>query len=458
MIGATVAERPGMAMATREAGCGPLLTDLYELTMLQAYRACGMNDTASFELFVRALPPERNFLLAAGLEQVVDYLLALRFADDELAWLASTGRFDPAFLDSLRDFRFTGDLDAVPEGTAAFADEPLLRITAPMREAQFIESRVLNLVHLQTLVASKAARCVLAANGRPLVDFGLRRAHGAEAGLLSARASYLAGFAGTATVEAARRFGVPVFGTMAHSFVQAHDDEVAAFADFARSQPGNTTLLIDTYDTARGAQRAVALSASGIAVQGVRIDSGDLATHAREVRRILDDGGLAGARIFASGNLDEHRLQALVAAGAPIDAYGVGTRMNVSADAPFLDCAYKLVEYAGVPRRKRSEGKATWPGRKQVHRRFDPSGTMVGDLLTLEGDAAGGTALLEPVLRGGRRVAPAPSLDSLRERARQQIDALPAALRALSPAPAYPVTVAPALRQLAEAVDARARR
>jgi nicotinate phosphoribosyltransferase len=445
-----------MSMPARDAVGSALLTDLYQLTMLQAYRAGGMNDIASFELFVRALPPRRNFLLAAGLEQVVDYLVALRFGDDELAWLASTGRFDDAFLDSLRDFRFTGDLDAMPEGTVAFADQPLLRVTAPLREAQFIETRVLNLVHFQTLVASKAARCVLAAGGRPLVDFGMRRAHGAEAGVLSARASYLAGFAGTATVEAARRFGVPVFGTMAHSFVQAHDDEASAFAGFARAQPGNTTLLIDTYDTAAAARKVVALAASGVAVQGVRIDSGDLAAHAREVRRILDDGGLVQARIFASGNLDEDRVQALVAGGAPIDAFGVGTRMNVSADAPFLDCAYKLVEYAGKPRRKRSEGKATWPGRKQVFRRRDDDGRMAGDLLALEGEAAAGEPLLAPVLRGGRRVENAPPLETLRARARAQIAALPPPLQSLAGAAPYPVTVAPSLRELAAAIDAQA--
>ncbi len=442
-------------MESRDLSHNPLLTDLYELTMLQAYRASGMNDTAVFEMFVRALPPGRNFLLAAGLEQVVDYLLALRFAADDLDWLASTGRFDAAFLESLRDLRFTGDLDAMTEGTVAFTDEPLLRVTAPLREAQFIESRVLNLVHLETLVASKAARCVLASGGKPLIDFGLRRAHGAEAGLLSARASYLAGFAGTATVEAARRFGVPVFGTMAHSFVQAHDDESKAFADFARSQPHNATLLIDTYDTARAAHKVVALARTGVPVQGVRIDSGDLAAHAREVRRILDDGGLREARIFASGNLNEERLQALVAGGAPIDAFGVGTRMNVSADAPFLDCAYKLAEYAGKPRRKRSEGKATWPGRKQVFRSIDDAGRMAGDLLALDGDDAPGTPLLVPVLRGGRRVGPAPTLEALRERAREQIAMLPERLRALQSAPPYPVAVAPSLRALADAVDAR---
>ena len=433
----------------------PLLTDLYELTMLQAYRACGMNDTAVFELFVRALPPERNFLLAAGLEQVVEYLLALRFPADDLDWLASTGRFDAGFLDSLRDFRFTGDVDAMPEGTLAFADEPLLRVTAPLREAQFVETRLLNLVHLQTLVASKAARCVLAAAGRPLIDFGLRRAHGAEAGLLSARASYLAGFAGTSAVEAARRFAVPVFGTMAHSFVQAHDDESTAFADFARAQPQNTTLLIDTYDTARAAHKVVALARSGVAVQGVRIDSGDLGAHAREVRRILDQGGLTQARILASGNLDEHRIDALVSGDAPIDAFGVGTRMNVSADAPFLDCAYKMVEYGGRPRRKRSEGKASWPGRKQVYRRTGSDGALAGDLLALDGEDAPGVPLLEPVLRAGARVAAAPALDALRDRAQAQMAMLPAALRTLGRATPYPVTVSPSLRALAAKVDAQ---
>ncbi len=444
-------------MDNRDFSPSPLLTDLYELTMLQAYRASGMNETAVFEMFVRALPSARNFLLVAGLEQVVDYLLGLRFADDELDWLASTGRFDAGFVESLRDFRFTGNLDAMAEGTVAFADEPLLRVSAPLREAQFIESRVLNLVHLQTLVASKAARCVLAAEGRPLIDFGLRRAHGAEAGLLSARASYLAGFAGTATVEAARRFGVPVFGTMAHSFVQAHDDESAAFADFARAQPRNATLLIDTYDTARAAHKVVALARRGLPVQGVRIDSGDLGAHAREVRQILDDGGLHQARIFASGNLDEHRVRALVAGGAPIDAFGVGTRMNVSADAPFLDCAYKMAEYEGKPRRKRSEGKANWPGRKQVFRRLDDAGRFAGDLLTLEDDDAPGMPLLESVLRAGARVGGPPPLAALRARAQAQMAALPEALRSLSPAAAYPVAVSPSLRALADEVDAQSR-
>jgi nicotinate phosphoribosyltransferase len=258
-------------------------------------------------------------------------------------------------------------------------------------------------------------------------------------------------------VEAARRFGVPVFGTMAHSFVQAHDREAEAFAHFARAQPANATLLIDTYDTERAAHKVVALAKSGVPVQGVRIDSGDLGAHAREVRRILDNGGLAQARIFASGNLDEDRLHELVAGGAPIDAFGVGTRMNVSADAPFLDCAYKMTEYAGRPRRKRSEGKATWPGRRQVFRRFDDAGRMCGDLLGLDGDDAPGTRLLVPVLRAGRRVGPPPSLESLRSRAQEQMAMLPERLRALSPAAPYPVTASPSLRALADEVDAQTR-
>lgn len=441
-------ERPG----------GALLTDLYQLTMLQAYFDGGMHATASFELFSRKLPAGRGFLLAAGLEQGLQYLEALRFEAPELQWLAGTGRFTPDFLRWLADLRFTGDVWALPEGTACFADEPLLRVTAPLPQAQLVESRLLNLLHFQTVVASKAARCVLAAPGKLLVDFGLRRSHGAEAGLLSARASYLAGFSGTATALAGPCFGIPVFGTMAHSFVQAHDDELPAFERFARSQAGHVTLLIDTYDTEAAAAKVVALARrlapEGIAIQGVRIDSGDLAEHARHVRRILDEGGLAGATIFASGNLDEHRLALLEAAGAPIDGYGVGTRMNTSADAPFLDCAYKLVEYDGRPRRKRSEGKATWPGAKQVWRRVDERGALAGDVLGLEGEVHPGEPLLRPVMRSGQRVAPAPALATAREHARAQLAALPAGSRGLGEAAAYPVTVSPALHALAAQLDA----
>jgi nicotinate phosphoribosyltransferase len=439
---------------------GALLTDLYELTMLQAYFEQRMNGPAVFELFVRKLPRERSFLVAAGLDQALAYLTGLRFDADDLDWMRGSGRFTPGFVASLADFSFTGDVDAMPEGTVCFGDEPLLRITAPLPQAQLVESRLMNLVHFETLVASKAARSVLAAPGKVLVDFGLRRSHAGEAGLLSARASYLAGFSGTATVEAGRQFGVPVFGTMAHSYVEAHGDETAAFESFARAHPENAVLLIDTYDTERAARRVVALAqrlaADGFALKGVRIDSGDLGAHARAVRAILDAGGCGDLTIFASGNLDEHRLAELVASGAPIDGFGIGTRMNTSADAPYLDCAYKLQEYEGIPRRKRSEGKATWPGAKQVWRRFDPAGTPVGDVVALSTDELPGTPLLRPVLRGGRRVGPAVTLDAARAHAAAGLAALPPALRALDAAAPYLVEIAPSLRALAARLDAQA--
>jgi nicotinate phosphoribosyltransferase len=438
---------------------GVLLTDLYELTMLQAYFAQRMNGTAVFECFVRKLPPQRNFLIAAGLEQVVEYLIGLSFTPVELAWLRESGRFRPDFVDSLADLSFTGDVDAMPEGTIFFADEPILRITAPLREAQLVESRILNLVHYETLIASKAVRSVLAAPDALLVDFGLRRAHGAEAGLLSARASYLAGFSGTATVEAGRRFGIPIYGTMAHSYVQAHGDEASAFEHFAQTQPENAVLLIDTYNTERAAHKVVALApklaAQGIAIKGVRIDSGDLAQHARRVRSILDAAGLTTVTIFASGNLDEHRVQELVRSRAPIDGFGIGTRMNTSADAPFLDCAYKLEEYEGRPRRKRSEGKATWPGRKQVHRRYDDAGRFAGDVLALAGDAVSGTTLLQRVLRGGRMLGPGADLTAARARVKADLERLPRDLRSLEASAPYVVEIAPSLRALAGRLDAQ---
>jgi nicotinate phosphoribosyltransferase len=434
-----------------------LLTDLYELTMLQAYFDAGLNETASFELTVRALPIERNFLMAAGLEQVLAYLQQLRFMPEELSALSKTGRFSVPFLRSLEHLRFTGDVDAMREGTVFFPDEPVIRITAPMREAQFVESRVMNLAHYETVVASKAARCVLAAPDTLLVDFGLRRAHGAEAALLSARASYLAGFGGTATVAAGMAFDIPLYGTMAHAYVQTYADEALAFEGFARSQPAHTTLLLDTYDTEAAARKVVALAPvlakDGIAIDGVRLDSGDLGEHARRVRRILDDGGLGAVTIFASGNLDDYRLRELVAQQAPIDAFGVGTRMNTSADAPYLDCAYKLVEYAGEPRRKRSEGKATWPGCKAVYRLWGPNGVMAGDLITLARERRDAEPLLEPAMRNGIRCEPPVTLEGAREHARRQLRALPSAQRSLDVDEPYPVAVSDALRELARRLD-----
>ncbi|MCX7892250.1 MAG: nicotinate phosphoribosyltransferase, partial [Burkholderiales bacterium] len=329
----------------------PLLTDLYQLTMLQAYFAAGMRDTAVFELFVRKLPAGRNFLMAAGLEPALEFIAGVRFAEEELDWVERSGLFRPGFAAELAGLRFTGDVHAMPEGTVFFANEPILRVTAPLPEAQLLETRLLNIVHYQTLVASKAARTVLAARGKRLVDFGLRRAHGAEAGLGAARASYIAGFAGTATAIAGPMLGIPVFGTMAHSFVQAHDEETDAFAHFASVFPRNAVLLIDTYDTVAAAKKVAALAprlaARGIAVRGVRLDSGDLATLAREVRGVLDAAGLRDAIVFASGNLDEYRVAELVDGGAPIDSFGIGTSLATSSDAPFLDMVYKLQEYGG---------------------------------------------------------------------------------------------------------------
>jgi nicotinate phosphoribosyltransferase len=344
----------------------------------------------------------------------------------------------------------------MPEGSVFFPDEPILRITAPLPEAQLVETRIINILHFQSLVAAKAARMVLAAPGKVLVDFGLRRAHGAEAGVMAARASHVAGFAGTATVLADRLYGVPLFGTMAHSYVQIHDDESAAFENFARARPDNLTLLIDTYDTEAAAQKVVALAPrlalAGIAVGAVRIDSGDLITLSRSVRHILDQGGLAAVRIFASGGLDEDDLLAIVRAGAPIDGFGIGTSLTTSSDAPALDCAYKLQEYAGLSRRKRSAGKATWPGRKQVWRHYGADGRMVGDILSLEDDEQAGEPLVQPVMQGGRRLGTTPGLADIRARTARELARLPEPLCRLEPF-AYPVQVADALRDLAAAVD-----
>jgi nicotinate phosphoribosyltransferase len=436
----------------------PLLTDLYQLAMLQAYRENGLAGPAVFELFVRALPPQRGFLMAAGLEQALLFLEGLRFDAAALDYLRRSGRFPGGFVDWLAELRFTGDVDAMPEGTVFFPDEPIIRVAAPLPEAQLIETRLINLLHFQTVVASKAARMVLAAPGKLLVDFGLRRAHGAEAGLLAARASYVAGFAGTATMLAEARFGIPLYGTMAHSFIEAHDDETLAFEHFARTRPEGVVLLIDTYDTERAAGKVVALAKrlarDGIAIRGVRLDSGDLAAHARRVRAILDAGGLADAIIFASGGLDEERVAAFVRDGVPIDGYGIGTSLTTSSDAPALDCAYKIQEYDGVPRRKLSPGKANWPGRKQVWRRFAAPGEMAGDLVAPVDEEHAGTPLLLPVMRGGRRLAPGPSLAELRDHAAASLRQLPPALAGLRPSP-YPVAIGEGLRRLAAECDRR---
>ena len=435
----------------------PLTTDLYELNMVQAYLDRGEDKEAVFEFFVRRLPPRRGFLLAAGLEDVLTYLETLRFSSSEIDWLKSTGRFRDNLIDYLAGFRFTGDVHAIAEGTVCFPNEPLIRITAPLPMAQIVETRLINILHFQTMIASKAARMVLAAPGKILSDFGLRTAHGAEAGLFSARASYIAGFASAANVLAGERYGIPVVGTMAHSFVQVHDDEMTAFENFARARPDGVVLLIDTYDTEAGARKVVQLApklkADGIAIRGVRIDSGDLASMSRKVRGILDAGGLKDIIILVSGGINEDVLQTMMAAKTPIDGFGIGVNLDASIDAPSLDCAYKLQDYAGKPRRKLSEGKATWPGRKQVWRSYGADKRMRGDILSLENDSQAGETLIAPVMRGGKRLAPAPTLAQIREHAARELGKLPEPLRKLEAGIEYPVEISKALRALAAQMD-----
>jgi nicotinate phosphoribosyltransferase len=436
-----------------------LLTDLYQLTMMQSYFDQKMDQIAVFEFFVRTLPSNRGFLVAAGLESVLEYLETLRFTETELDWLRQCGHLRRDFVDSLEGFRFTGDVHAMPEGTIFFGNEPILRITAPLPQAQLVETRIINLLQFQTLIASKAARMVLAVPGKQLIDFGLRRAHGAEAGLLAARASYLAGFSGTATVQAGALLGIPLYGTMAHSFIQAYDREDLAFEQFARSHPKNIILLLDTYDINRAARHAVALGKrlmkKGIRILGVRLDSGDLTVHARSVRNILDEGGFPEIHILVSGNLDEYALATFTKEKAPVDGFGIGTCLSTSEDAPSLECAYKLQEYGGRPCRKRSEQKATWPGRKQVYRTINTEGVMQEDRVTLDDETREGTPLIQPCMQGNQRLAPPEPLTEIRKRIAQQLQGLPKPMKSLQTEFTYPVKISRALEDLAEAVDRR---
>lgn len=435
----------------------PLITDLYQLTMLQAYLEKEMTDTAVFEFFVRKLPPGRNFLLAAGLEHVLKFLLEMSFSSEEIEYIAGTGRFSGKVIRYLENFRFDGDVDALPEGTVFFPNEPVIRVTAPLPAAQLVETRIISILHVNTLIASKAARCRLAADEKTsLVDFGLRRAHGAEAGIAAARSSYIAGFAGSSTVIAEPLYGIPVFGTMAHSFVEAHAGEKQAFIDFARANPGNVTLLIDTYDTLKAAEKTIdvarQLAEEGIKVRAVRLDSGDIFDLSVRVRKILDEGGFPDIGIFVSGDMDEYSIRDLLAKGAPINGFGVGTKMDTSADAPYLECAYKLMEYAGIPRFKKSKGKATLPGRKQVFRRFD-DGTMSGDVIGLESEDLAGQPLLHKYMSAGRMTGQLPSLQDTARYASEQLRSLPGHLRVLESGPGYPVGLSAGLNKLHEEVE-----
>ncbi len=423
---------------------GPLVSalalDLYELTMAQSYLDEEMEADATFSLFVRDLPTERGYLVAAGLDDALAYVERLAFTSDDVAFLESTRLFTKRLLDRLAAFQFTGSVRAMPEGTICFAGEPLLEVTAPILEAQLVETVLINEMQLQTMIASKAARCVTAARGRRLVDFSLRRTHGLEAGLKVARASYLAGFDATSNVQAGQQYGLPIAGTMAHSYIQAFSHEIEAFRAYARAYPDSAVLLVDTYDSVEGARLAAKvgmdLAITGHRLTGIRLDSGDPIALSRVARHVLNDAGLASTTIFASGSLDEHAIEAILAAEAPIDGFGVGTRLGVSADEPHLDMVYKLVEYGGRPTRKLSTGKVTWPGGKQVWRARHGC-----DWLGLAGEEMpdGSEPLLVPVMARGQRFSPPEPLDRVRERCRQGLAALPPGCLRLRDPDRYPV-------------------
>jgi nicotinate phosphoribosyltransferase len=426
-----------------------LLTDLYELTMAAGYFEAGKaGERATFELAIRRLPAHRNFALMAGLPQVVDFLLNLSFTGEEIEYLRGLPQFrqvSAGFFEYLRTFRFTGDLFAVPEGTPMFAGEPVLTIRAPIIEAQIPETYLLSAITFPTLVASKAARCVLAAQGREVVEFGTRRAHTAEAGVLAARAAYLGGCAGTSNTQAGFRFGIPVKGTAAHSWVMSFSSETESFRQLQRVLGENTVQLIDTYDTVEGARRAAQL---GRPLWGVRIDSGDSLALSRQVRAVLDESGLTEAKIMATGDLEEYKIRDLVNAAAPIDAFGVGTQLAASADAPFMHATYKIVELSigGINRftTKLSEDKISLPGAKQVFR------VGAHDLIARSGECGQGEALLRPVILGGRLIEPLPSLEEVRCRAAEALTRLPQPLRELEQAGARPVVYSLDLQTLIE--------
>ncbi len=437
-----------------------LLTDLYELTMAQSYFHNKSFEPATFSLFIRSYPPNRGYFVAAGLEDVLDFLAQLSFDEESIEYLRSTRIFNRDFLEFLKGVRFTGEVWAIPEGRLFFKDEPVIEITAPIIEAQIVETFVINQINLQSLIATKAARCTYAAGGRAVVDFSLRRTQGIDAGMKVARASYLAGFGGSSNVLAGKKYGIPVVGTMAHSFVSSFEHEIDAFRSFVASFPENSILLIDTYDTLGGARKAAEvareMAARGQRLRGVRIDSGDLASLAREVRAILDQAGLRDVQIIGSGGLDEYDLEAFSKANVPYDSYGVGTKMGVSADAPWFDNAYKLVEYDGRPVLKLSTGKVSWPGKKQVLRQLDRSGRLQRDVVALRDEhIPGSQAVLQKVMENGKLQAPHPALKEIRERFNDEFGRLDDKTKAIRNPVPYPVEVSARLKDLRKKVEAQ---
>ncbi|EPC01115.1 hypothetical protein L861_11110 [Litchfieldella anticariensis FP35 = DSM 16096] len=429
-----------------------LLTDLYELTMLQAYWREGMHERGVFSLYFRKLPGQRNFMLACGQQYVAELVTQLHFSPSSLQRLADVGMFDDRFLAWLEGFRFTGDIWALPEGTPVFPNEPLMEVEAPIAEAQLLESLVLNQVQLETVLASKAVRLVMMAKGRPIIDFGMRRMHGMDAAIRGVRAYRTAGLAGTSNVLGGLIHDLPLRGTMAHSYVLAHDNEQEAFREFARQFPG-TTLLVDTHDTVAGVRKVIDLMAeeAGLKVGAVRLDSGDLGALARDSRRLLDDAGHQEVKIVASSGLDEYSIAELVDTGAPIDAFGVGTALGVSQDAPVIDLSYKLVEYAGKPRVKHSPGKINLPGRKQIYRRLDSQGYYCGDLISLRDETVNeGESLLTLLVKQGQiDEAALAEADRARERVQHTLTRLPPPLcRLESTEPSYSVELSEGLKRL----------
>jgi len=433
-----------------------LFTDFYELTMCAAYFDNKNFETATFDLFIRRLPEKRSYFLFAGLEEVLGYLQSIKFTDEHLSYLKKQG-FKEDFLEYLSNFRFTGEVWAVPEGTVAFPNEPLIRITAPIIEAQLVETFLLNCINLQTMIATKASRVVHAAKGKAVIEFGLRREPGIDAGMKVARSSYIAGCQGTSNVLAGMAYGIPVFGTMAHSFVMSYPKELDAFRAFAKTFPYKSTLLIDTYDDIAGAEKAVIvakeLKAKGIRLGGVRLDSGDLEQTSKKVRKILDSQDLQFVKIFASGDLDEYKTTELLAAEAPIDAFGVGTKMGTSADRPYLDGIYKLCETQTStgkfsPIMKLSKDKITLPGRKQVYRFKNSDGIFLKDVIALTDEPAVGEPLLIQVMEKGKLLYKLPRLEEIRKIAADNLSKLPPQHKELMNAPAYPVELSQKLLDL----------
>jgi nicotinate phosphoribosyltransferase len=437
-----------------------LFTDFYELTMCASYFDNKNFEQATFDLFIRRLPENRSYFLFAGLEQVLLYLQSIKFKELHIAYLKKQG-FGEDFLDYLRDFKFTGDVSAMPEGTVAFPNEPLIRVTAPIIEAQIVETFLLNTINLQAMVATKASRVVHAAKGKTVIEFGLRREHGIDAGMKVARSSYIAGCQGTSNVLAGLAYGIPVFGTMAHSFIMSYPQEISAFRAFAKTFPAKSTLLIDTYDDISGAEKAATvakeLEAKGFRLAGVRLDSGDLARTSKKVRKILDSQGLSYAKIFASGDLDEFKIHELLSNGARIDAFGVGTKMGTSADRPYLDIIYKLCETMApdgsfAPIMKLSKDKITLPGRKQVYRFKDAEGNFEKDIIALVTEETEGEPLLVKVMEKGKIVYDLPSLEEIRATAAENLSKLADEYKAFTDASVYPVELSRGLLSLIRAL------